>query len=367
MGRVRTVRSSSRDGLRNGFDNGSGLDEGREPGAVTPRAPMRADMAPRASVIIPGRDRRDLLAETLDALDAQDCCCFEVIVVDDGSSDGSGELAASRTVHGKPVRVLDGGGHGAVRARTIGVEATTAEVLAFTDSDCLPDPRWLSSALAAIDAGADAVNGLTQPARPMLPLERSMGSGTEGLYPTCNMIYRRAAYEAAGGFDQSIADRWGWRIDRRTRGDGFGEDTMLAWRVIHNGGKMTYCPEALVHHAVLPFDPSDFVSRTLRVGGFPAMVREVPELRTTLFHHQWQLGARTRLPMYAAAATAIARRPVASAACTAVWAALRWRELRCYPTSRQRRLAALPVELASDVLTGGALLVGSLRARSIAI
>ena len=59
-----------------------------------------------------------------------------------------------------------------------------------------------------------------------------------------------AAYDAAGGFDQSIAHRWGWRIDRRSRGDGFGEDTMLAWRVIHNGGKMTYCPEALVRHAV---------------------------------------------------------------------------------------------------------------------
>ena len=54
-----------------------------------------------------------------------------------------------------------------------------------------------------------------------------------------------------------------------------------------------------------------------------------------------------------------ARRPLASAACTVGWAALRWRELRRYPISRQRRLAALPVELASDVLTGGALLVGA--------
>jgi cellulose synthase/poly-beta-1,6-N-acetylglucosamine synthase-like glycosyltransferase len=191
-----------------------------------------------------------------------------------------------------------------------------------------------------------------------------MGSGTEGLYPTCNMLYRRSAFEAAGGFDASIAAKWGWRLDCRTRGDGFGEDTLLAWRVIRSGLRLDYCPEALVLHAVFPPDPLETLSRTLRVGGFPAMVREVPELRDTLFRHRWQLGARTRVPMYAAAVAMAARRPAAAGACSLWWAGLRWKELRRYPASRRRRLAAFPVELGIDVLTGSALIAGSIRARS---
>ena len=45
--------------------------------------------------------------------------------------------------------------------------------------------------MAAFSDGADAVNGQTRPTRPLKPFERSMASGREGLYPTCNVLYRR--------------------------------------------------------------------------------------------------------------------------------------------------------------------------------
>jgi len=319
------------------------------------------------SVIIPVKDRRDLLAAAIDSLDAQTYDDVEVIVVDDGSSDGSGELATSRTVLGRPVRVVAGEGRGAVRARQAGVAAARGEVFAFTDSDCLPQPGWLAAGVAAIDAGADLVNGHTMPARPMLPLERSMASGLEGLYPTCNMFYRRDAFERADGFDQTAGDRWGFRADRRARGDGFGEDTLLAWRLIRAGGKATYAPEALVHHEVFPPEPVELLSRTVRVAAFPAMVREVPELRETLLRDGWQLGLRSRVPVYALATAVVIRRPRLAGLCLLWWVGLRLQDLRAFPIPWRRRLALLPVEMGVDVLTAGALTVGTVRARSVTL
>ena len=304
------------------------------------------------SVVIPVKDRRELLRRALDGLAAQTFTDFEVIVVDDGSSDGSGELARQRVVLGREVQVLDGGGRGAVAARTLGVDGARGELLAFTDSDCVPTPRWLELAVAAMDAGADLVNGRTVPARPVLPLERSLGSGLEGLYPTCNVVYRREAFDRAGRFDREAARRWGFRPDRRSKGDGFGEDTLLAWRVVRGGGTATYVEEALVEHAVFPPDGKDMLSRTARVAAFPAMIKEIPELRRTLVRWGWQLGHRTRLPTYATLVVLpialVLGSPLLLSLPVAWWVALRMAELRRFPISRVRRLRILPVEMAID-------------------
>lgn len=312
------------------------------------------------------KNRRDLLVAALHALEAQCYRDFETIVVDDGSTDGSGDLARSWTVAGRPVCVLQGDGRGAVVARKMGIEHAAGEILAFTDSDCVPLPDWLRRGVEAIDEGADMVNGLTRPAREMLPFERSMGSGTEGLFPTCNMFYRRDAYQSAGGFDEGIANRWGFRPDARAKGDGFGEDVVLGWKVARRGTHR-YAPDAVVEHHVFPPDFTELVSRAVRVAGFPAMIRDVPELRATLCHNGVQLGERNRLPVYAAAiAVGLGRKRVAAGA-AAVWAAMRLRELRRYPIPARRQLAFLPLEMGLDVLTAGSLVAGSIRARSLVL
>jgi cellulose synthase/poly-beta-1,6-N-acetylglucosamine synthase-like glycosyltransferase len=318
-------------------------------------------------VIIPVKDRRAMLVAALEALDRQTYADFEVIVVDDGSSDGSGEAASACTVRGGPVRVLSGGGQGAVHARTVGVAAARGDVLAFTDSDCVPSPKWLELGMGAIDDGADLVNGRTVPERPVLPLERSMGSGLEGLYPTCNMLFRREVFERAGGFDQEAGRRWGFRPDRRSKGDGFGEDTLLAWRAIRSGAVVTYVPDAVVEHAVFPADAVEVLSRTARVAAFPAMVDEVPELRQTLLRWGWQLGSRSRLPVYATAAAVLTGRRRVAVIGLGWWAALRLKELRQFPVPWSRRLRVLPVEMGIDVITSAALVVGSVRARSVTL
>ena len=302
----------------------------------------------------------------LDALDAQTYEDFEVIAVDDGSTDGADNEAVKSIVRGRPVRVVRSGGEGAVAARKIGVAEASGEILAFTDSDCRPAPDWLSAGVAALDDGADMVNGLTQPARPLLPLERSLGSGLEGLYPTCNMLYRRGAYEAAGGFDQHAADRLGFRPTSRARRLGFGEDTLLGWQVARTG-RGRYVPEAFVEHHVFEPDLRDSISRVLQVGAFPALIREVPELREKLMHHGVMFGPRRRVPVYGAAAALLLRRRGLIGAAFVWWIAVRWKELGQTKVGWSDRLRALPAEMLLDVLWCSSLVAGSVRARTLVL
>ena len=114
---------------------------------------------PRVSVVVPVRDRRDLLRDLLAALDVQTFRDFELLVVDDGSVDGSAELAESTTVAGQPVRVLRQEGLGAVAARQRGAADSRGEVLAFTDSDCTPVPGWLAAGECSSPAALSRASG----------------------------------------------------------------------------------------------------------------------------------------------------------------------------------------------------------------
>jgi glycosyltransferase involved in cell wall biosynthesis len=307
------------------------------------------------SVVIPVRDRRDLLTRTLDALEAQTFRDFDVVVVDDGSTDGSAEAAEQRHVAGRPVRVVRTGGVGAVMARISGVAESGAEILAFTDSDCEPASNWLASTVGVIDNGADLVHGRTMPSGPVGPLERSLWSDTEGLYPSCNLVVRRTAYDAVGGFEL------------RHGGRGSGEDTVFGWRVARRGD-VRYAEDGVVHHAVLRFDFAESVQRMWAGGDFPALAKEVPELRgTKLFRHRVLLAGPDRVPLYLAAAAAMTGRRRAALVAGAVWTGTVWRRMGTRAGTRKQRLQALPVEMLLDVVFGASLVFHSVRTRSIVL
>ena len=101
---------------------------------------------------------------------------------------------------------------------------------------------------------------------------------------------------------------------------------------------------------------------------FPALIADVPELRTRMVRRGVMFGDRSRIPMYAAGVALAVRKPrLAAAAATAWWAASRWRELRATPATLPERMAAVPQEMGLDVVTGAALAVGSARARKLLI
>jgi glycosyltransferase involved in cell wall biosynthesis len=328
---------------------------------------MREASPPKISVIVPVRDRRALLRQLLDSLAAQTYTDFEVLVVDDGSRDGTPEEARADEEAGRPVRVIANEGVGAYAGRRTGVAASNAPYLAFTDSDCVADPKWLEAGVAALDAGADVANGFTEPTRPPRPLERTMWSGEEGLYPTCNVFYRRSAYDRAGGFDAAAADRFGFPSGTRARSMGFGEDTLLGWTV-RRSGTATYVREAVVRHEVMPPDLGDSFRRTWMMVAFPALFREVPELRRPpLMRHGVVLSTPDRRPLYAMLAAVMFRRRLPALAAGAWWVAVRARELRDAPTSTMQQLQALPVQLGLDVVAAAALGIGSVRYRTIVL
>jgi glycosyltransferase involved in cell wall biosynthesis len=314
---------------------------------------------PMVSVIVPVRDRRALLSATLDALAAQTFDQgYEVLVVDDGSTDGSAAEAEGR--RDLPVRTVRTAGAGAVAARRLGAEAARGRYLAFTDSDCVPEPGWLVAGVAALDAGADLVQGTTVPARPPAPFEHTVEVRVPtGLYETCNVFYRREAYDAAGGFDLDAGRRWGSREGSPLRRLGLGEDSLLGWRVRRAGGRAVFAPGAVVRHHVFEADVRRALRRAWSTRLFPPLLREVPELRRTLLWRGVVLDDRpTRLALHGAAGAAAYGRRRLAAALLAVWVAGRWRRMPA------RRLAALPADLAVDALTAAALVVGSVRARS---
>ncbi len=330
-------------------------------------ARLQTASAPRVSVIVPVRNRRDLLRATLDALAKQVLTDHEVIVVDDGSTDGAPDEARADAGRGRPVRLLHVEGAGAVAARRSGVAAARGELLAFTDSDCVPEPDWLSAGVAALETGLDLAQGATYPTRPLAWPERSVHVVEEdGLYATCNIFYRRESFEAAGGFDPEAGRRLGFRHGSLLRGTGFGEDTLLAWRV-RRTGRTAFVPEAVVRHHVFATNLSESFRRAWIAGAFPALVREVPELRQTLLRHTFFLGGRSRLPLYGAAIAAVGRRPRIAALGVGGWALARAIEVCRSEHAWRRRVKVLPVDLAIEAVMAMALAAGSARATTVVL
>jgi FkbM family methyltransferase len=152
-----------------------------------------------ASVVIATRDRPAELAACLRALaDQDDAAPFDVVVVDDGSLPPAVAPAAASP----EIRVIRTAGIGPGQARNVGVAATRADVILFTDDDVVVDRHWVSRAAAWLDANPDhlAVEGVVH-SRPWDPLyENSVETSAAGHHWTCNIAYRRSALAAVGGF-----------------------------------------------------------------------------------------------------------------------------------------------------------------------
>jgi glycosyltransferase involved in cell wall biosynthesis len=311
------------------------------------------------SVVVPAWNAAATLGRTLSALAAQRLDePYEVVVVDNGSDDGTaGVLAAAAG----PVRVVTRERHGlAGEARNDGVAAASGSVLAFTDADCMPEPGWLAAGLRELDGGLDLVQGAVRPdpAVPMGAFDRSLWvSRDDGLYQTANLFVRREAFEAVGGF----VDLHGDALDRA-----FGEDVWLGWRIRRKGARTAFSPDAVVSHAVLPRGPRGYVAERRRLAGFPWLVLRVPELRDELLLGRVFLSGRTAafdaaLASVALAAAARSRRPLALALPYA--AAILRRALQ----SGARAPVVAPVEVAADAVGLAALVRGGLRHRELVL
>jgi GT2 family glycosyltransferase len=181
------------------------------------------------------------------AVQSLDPSRYEVIVVDDGSTDGTPELL-QRAAEEAPyeLRVVRHSGAGSAAARNRGWRQAAAPLVAFTDDDCGTTPGWLSGLLeAARNGGETIVQGRTElapgDAAKVGPFSRVLEITEPGpYYATCNILYPRALLERLGGFDEGFQT---------------GEDTDLGWRAQEAGAEYRFVPEAVVNHEVVQLGP----------------------------------------------------------------------------------------------------------------
>lgn len=199
--------------------------------------------APSFSVIVCCRDGRERIGACLASLRRLKGPEPEIIVVDDGSTDGTGERVARDFPEVRLVRVES---LGLSAARNAGAEAASGEVLAFTDDDCEVDPDWLLELAPLFVAGWDAAGGPNLPPPPAeLPaaaVTAAPGAASHVMLddaeaehvPGCNIAVRRTSYFEIGGFDPAF----------RTAGD----DVDFCWRLRDAGLRIGFAPNAFVWH-----------------------------------------------------------------------------------------------------------------------
>lgn len=219
-----------------------------------------------ASVIVPARDAGRDLAHLLEALGRQTLPRerFEVVIGDDGSSDGS----TARLAQGDFVRIAPGPPLNSYAARNRAVRESSAPVLAFCDADCVPEADWLERGLAAV-GGAEIAAGrirFTVPERrtvwTLLDIdsfkdhERQVVQGTA---ETANLFVPRALYDRVGGFDDTLPEH--------------GDFDFVA-RCLEAGARVVYAPEALVWH--------------------PTRNRARPFLRAVWIYNRWYAARESR-------------------------------------------------------------------------
>jgi O-antigen biosynthesis protein len=198
---------------------------------------------PRVSVIVCAYNAADTLEDCLSALDAQSYPDFEVLLVNDGSKDATGEIGRRHS----RVRVIDVPNGGLSAARNVGLAEADGEIVAYTDADTRPDRDWLTFLvqpfLTSDVVGSGGPNVVPPDDPPIAQcIARAPGGPTHVLLddriaehvPGCNMAFRRDALLAVGGFNP---------IYLRA-----GDDVDVCWRLQARGWKIGFAAAALVWH-----------------------------------------------------------------------------------------------------------------------
>ena len=205
-------------------------------------APFFIRSWPRISVIVCTYNGSRTIGECLQGIAKLDYPDFEVIVVDDGSTDATTEI-----VREHDVRLIRTANCGLSCARNTGLEAATGEIVAYIDDDAYPDLHWLkylASAFVATDHAGIGGPNLPPPIdgpiadcvanAPGGPVHVLLSDREAEHIPGCNMAFRKARLAAIGGFDPRF----------RVAGD----DVDVCWRLQERGWTLGFDPAAVVWH-----------------------------------------------------------------------------------------------------------------------
>ncbi|HEX4706802.1 MAG TPA: glycosyltransferase [Candidatus Udaeobacter sp.] len=198
---------------------------------------------PFVSVIVCSYNGAHTLAACLESLGKLNYPAYEVILVDDGSTDDTAHVAAQFP----SVRYIHQANHGLSHARNTGAAAAKGDVFAYTDSDCMVDADWLYYLIGALVSGDYAGVGgpnITPPAQNWIQacVAAAPGGPSHVLLtdtiaehiPGCNMAFYRWAFDGVGGFDPEYRKA--------------GDDVDFCWRIQQAGWVIGFGPTAIVWH-----------------------------------------------------------------------------------------------------------------------
>ena len=216
---------------------------------------------PFISVIVPAYNAAETLGECLAALLDQSIPRgeYEVIVVDDGSTDATQEVVEQYGVH-----LLTQANQGPAAARNLGVSHAQGEILLFTDADCVPSRNWIEAMVAPFaDPRIVGAKGVYRTRQREL-VARFVQLEYEDKYDkmrvepyidfvdTYSAAYRKSVFQENGGFDPVFPQA-------------SGEDIDFSWRLSRKGHKMVFAPNAVVYHRHVA-SVLDYVRRKYYVG-----------------------------------------------------------------------------------------------------
>jgi GT2 family glycosyltransferase len=197
---------------------------------------------PRISVVVCSYNGARTIQDCFEGLVRLEYPNFEVIVVDDGSTDATSAITLQYGF-----RLVSTENRGLSSARNTGLKAAMGEIVAYIDDDASPDPHWLTYLAATfLNTAHVGVGGpnLAPPGdgpiadcvanAPGGPLHVLLSDHEAEHIPGCNMAFRKVALEAIGGFDTQF----------RTAGD----DVDVCWRLQQLGWTIGFHPAAMVWH-----------------------------------------------------------------------------------------------------------------------
>jgi len=213
------------------------------PFAASACGPTPHPRAPMVSVVVCAFDAGRTLRQCLESLRGLNYPRYEVIVVDDGSTDETPNIAASFA----EFRIIRQTHAGLGAARNTGARAARGEIIAFTDADCLADPDWLTLLVNTINTGSfdlcggpnyapeeDSRTAACVAAAPGAPCPVLTADNQAEHLSGCNLALRAAALAQLGGFDPQFL--------------GAGDDVDICWRALEAGMRIGFSPAAFVWH-----------------------------------------------------------------------------------------------------------------------
>ena len=215
------------------------------PESTPPPSSAGVDPLPPTSLIIPSRNRPEILTETVASVLGGEEVPAELIIIDQ-SDVAHPELARLTSTRGCTIRYVWSQVPGVSRARNQGIDLASHEVIAFTDDDVFVTPAWFGTLVRAlVAAGPKAVvTGQVRPAEEhdggfvpstIVDPDPTVYRGriwADVLYPP-NMAAYASQFAHVGRFDLHL---------------GAGEDNDLAYRLLEAGYGIHYVPDAVVYH-----------------------------------------------------------------------------------------------------------------------